>query len=259
MTYACGAACADGVVLASDSMWMLNVTEGQKSVINFTPAGGKIGWVGDRIAFIPAGTWNLGVYPSRQIGNDLEIAPVETIARQLHAKLEAHRIPRLVSSEKGLAPMSLLVAGGPEGATPQLAHIACESSSPELVSGRIVFEGSLYYFARSSGLQGMRAPSSVDAAVPLVVSLCWAAMRFFYARCGYTRLSEFPGIRGERLGGIPNVAFPLNVAVITPSEIREYEIPELSEDEEGAAAYLLRSYGLTQLPFNELRRLGASA
>lgn len=121
----------------------------------------------------------------------------------------------------------LMAAGGPQGCPPALVLFRTgHEEQPEDGIGKVLAGGCIDDWAAARGLHGALAPPTLATAVDLAVASCRAFITEVYASCGYTRLEEFPGFRGEPGGLFPGMAFPLHVVVITPSEVKKFEVPQ---------------------------------
>lgn len=211
MTIALGALIPDrGVVMATDSMradysrpWPRIQLDGEKFV-----------WLGrGRIAMVASGTF-VGFEP-RPIVTDGEWT-VDELAPQVYSALSMLASPH--HRDGVIRPPHLLMGGSPQDQVPQLRLL---SANRPKVEG-IQVAGCMSDWADARGLHGAPTPATLEATVELAIESCRAFILESYREWG------IEGWHYESKPGapIPPMAFPIHVAVMTPSTVTRKEISE---------------------------------
>lgn len=253
MTLGWGAACVDGVVLITDSMGIRCATgpDGALSGIWGESTRDKLHWLDARVAFSFAGSLDAIAGRSWYEGG---LPELDDVARQIFRQLLERRV--VTPQQNELQGVDLLVGGGPTGRRPAL-WVMRRGRDPgdidEVESLEAIPVGSsvgIGYMSRPRDA-GARVPYgaaghisdelTVDTALGLGIRSCHGFVYARYRQCGGERLGDFPGsllpIGGQR---IVEVAFPLQVAVITAEGSHQYEVALLDdvtlEDVEAAKA-----------------------
>lgn len=240
MTFGWGIRCTDGVVIASDSLWIYwNQPKpgGQKTYTGVRRSQPKHRWVGDRIAFVASGCFK--AEPELDLGLDVPLPDwtFDEIARDLFDDLGELYNPDGIQRNAGFG---VLVGGIHRGET-ALTYLNSDGPSLERAAvGQMVGAGGLSEWPLPGDL-GNEGPGPlhswppysgivVEDAAELAAFMCYMAVRTRYARWGRTTAVDFAGIRGEHGGELPPFAFPIDVLTITEAATKVSRIDEPSPE-----------------------------
>lgn len=231
---ACAATCADGVVVATDSIRLYFAAPQ-----NIVTLERKMQSIGERIFVAKSGTFRgepryVEAAAFAQ-GSGLNVGLAEA-AWLVRRELERQHAPELDPREPGddyddiPDVYEALIAGGPLSETPQLIVVRQGEPDAILEPGRIVMTGCMRSWCRERGLEvSITNPATnVVAAAAEVVALMYQAATDLYARYGKRQLSDFfpDGIEPGKLALTPPVAFPVHLAVITAAGVTVLSVPE---------------------------------
>ncbi|MEK6225802.1 MAG: hypothetical protein AABM40_05830 [Chloroflexota bacterium] len=230
MTISWAASCVDGVVVASDSMWVhKDRTPG--AVYSGALSEHKLGMVAGRFAYAISGVFDgaLGISPSFGA-----MAALDDVAAAMFRELAGRQLPQFPREDGELSEddeFGLLIGGGRAGSRPEVLSLRSNPQRVVRVPIGGIVDGALLGYGDPEPLQLHGPDLTVADAIAIGARRSLEYCRHLYRACGLEHLEDFRGLFGEKGQPIPPAAFPLQIAVITANTMRRFEAYAPDEDD----------------------------